>query len=166
METLKKQYGVAKTTIYKYSRIGPPAEGLEKVAKDEDCAIIGLAVCGPETLGVFGNAVALAKAGLPVVCIAVERDAYLLDKLAQSRKINLSIVTMPEDPENMATDKAIKMMKAIIGDIVKALQNPPKLQVKEPAAEPFIDVPRLSGRNERHYVPPGLDRRAAGSPAD
>ena len=85
IEALSKRYGVAKTTIYKFERVGPPSEGLEKVAKEGDCAIAGLAVCGPEVQGVLENAIVVAKAGLPTVCIAVERDAYLLDKLARSQ---------------------------------------------------------------------------------
>ena len=87
------------------------------------------------------NAIVLAKAGLPTVCIAVERDAYLLDKLAQSRKVNLPIVTIPVDPEApVPVEKAIEMMEAIIDDIVNALKNPPKPQIEEPV-EPFIEVP-------------------------
>lgn len=141
-EALTKRYGVAKTTVHKTERgLTAPGE-LEKLAKEGDCAIVSLAMGGPEIGGVIDNALVLAKAGLPTVCIVVEQDPnYLIwDKMLRARRVNLPAVTIPLEPENLPVEKAIEMMEAIIDDIVSALKNRPKPQAEE-VMEPFIEVP-------------------------
>ncbi len=140
-EAFSKQYGVSKTTIYKVPRAGAPPPGvLEKAAKEGDCAILSLAYGGPEIVATLDNAIALAKAGLPTVCIAV--DSYFWDKMARSRRVNLPVVIIPAmDPEGLPVEKAIELMEAAIPNIINGLKNPPKPQIEEPITEPFIEVP-------------------------
>jgi len=141
-EALSKRYGVLKTPIYKVPRAGSPPPGmLEKAAKEGDCAILALAFGGPELVATLDNAIALAKAGLPAVCIVVEHNSYLWERLLRSRKVNLPFVTIPIEPEGLPVEKAIEMMYAVIDDVVNGFKNPPKPQTEEPVVEPFIEVP-------------------------
>ena len=72
-EALVQRYGAAKTMIVKVPRAGIPPEGtLERVEKEADCAILSLAFGGPELVAELDNALVLAKAGLPVMCVVCE----------------------------------------------------------------------------------------------
>jgi hypothetical protein len=144
-EALAKRYGVSKTSVFNIPRSGsPPAGVLEKVAREADCAVVCLAFGPPELLAVLEDAIVVAKAGLPTVCIVVQDHLYMWNKYAQSRKVILPVVTIPSNPEALPVEEAIGMMAGAIDSIVRALNNPvmePPAATEEAAAAPFIEVP-------------------------
>jgi hypothetical protein len=125
---------------------------LEKAAKEGDCAIVALAYGGPEVTAVLDNAITMARAGLPTVCVTVENNRYLWNRLAKSREVNLPFVTIPIEPEGLAVEEAIEMMEAALDGMVNALKNPPPEPDDGPPPEPFIEVPdSLDEINETIY---------------
>jgi hypothetical protein len=98
-----------------------PAALLEEIAADSDCAVVGLANCGSCTAWSFHDSVELTKAGLPTVWVVSDEFVNLGAAIMQSRNAALPSVTLPANPEMVAEDEALEMMRGHADAIVDSL---------------------------------------------
>jgi hypothetical protein len=94
---------------------------LERIAAENDGAVVGLANCGSCTAWSFHDALELRGRGTPAVLVATKEFSGLVDAITRAKKADMPRVVLPLNPETVDIPTALGLVDDSVEDIVERL---------------------------------------------